>query len=482
VPTSAPPTSHAASNNASPRRPAASLRRRLLLATLTWVLLALLVAGWGLRSLFAQHTRQQLQDQLVVQLNQLSGAVDVDVQGQVRVPPWVSDPRLDTPLSGLYWQIDSQMPGAAARMAVARSRSLWDQVLPLPADASWRERPAQGYRVLQLQDDTHTLLAVSRHIHLPRDGTPVLRLTVAADIALLAEPLQRFTTMLLISLGTLATGLLLAVAVQLHLTLRPLQQLRQDLATVRAGRQPALTGHYPQELLPLVQEFNHVLASNADMVQRARTQAGNLAHALNTPLSVLTNAAAQDASPLGQLVQEQVAQARRHVEYHLAHARASAAVRATGLRCPVQPVLQALLRTVARLHPHIDFALQTDTPQLAFKGEEQDLFEMLGNLLDNAGKWAHGQVQIDVQQLQGQLCITIDDDGPGIADPAQRSQIFARGQRLDENRPGSGLGLNIVQELAHTYGGSVRADTAPLGGLRLVLMLPLAPAARDTKK
>ena len=146
-------------------------------------------------------------------------------------------------------------------------------------------------------------------------------------------------------------------------------------------------------------------------------------------------------------------------------------MRATGLRTPVQQPLQALLRTMARLYPHIDFAQENDASQLAFKGEEQDLFEMLGNLLDNAGKWAHQQVQI-----------CIDDDGPGIADAQQRRQIFERGQRLDENRPGSGLGLHIVQELAHTYGGSVQALPSPLGGLRLELLLPLAPESVNPKK
>ncbi len=456
-----------------------SLRLRLLLGTLTWVLLAVLAAGWGLRDLFAAHIRQQWQDQLVLQLNQLSGAVRSDAQGQLQVPLLVTDPRLTTPLSGLYWQIDSLPDGATApRMAVARSRSLWDQVLPLPETAEWHSHTPRGYGVLTLQDAGTTLLAVSRHIHLPEDAAPTLRITVAADERLLAEPLHSFTTMLLISLGTLAAGLLLAAVVQLQLALRPLQQLRRALMAVRSGETAQLQGDYPQELTPLVQTFNHVLASNADMVERARTQAGNLAHALNTPLSILTNAAADDTSALGQLVQEQAASARRQVDYHLARARASAAIRATGLACPVQPAIAALLRTMARLHPALDFGLEAPEAPLRFKGEEQDLFEMLGNLLDNAGKWAHSQVAVRCSvQEDGQLCITVDDDGPGIPDAAQRQQIFQRGQRLDENRPGAGLGLHIVQELAQTYGGSVQAHTSPLSGLQLQLCLPLATQA-----
>jgi signal transduction histidine kinase len=287
--------------------------------------------------------------------------------------------------------------------------------------------------------------------------------------------LQRFTRMLLIALGLLALGLALAVAVQLQLALRPLQLLRARLAAVRSGGAGQLEGSFPQELQPLVNEFNHVLRENADMVQRARTQAGNLAHAVHTPLSILANAAAQEQGPLALLVQEQVATARRQVDYHLARARAAAAVRATGLSTPVLPPLRALLRTMQRLHAerNLSFELAPQAQGGAFRGEEQDLYELLGNLIDNAGKSARQRVVVDVQCVQGQLCFTVDDDGPGIPE-AEREHMFERGVQLDEQRPGSGLGLDIVRALAETYGGSVQAQASPLGGARLRLCLPLA--------
>ena len=465
-----------------------SLRLRLLLGTLVWLVLAVAVAGWGLRGLFQEHVHQQLQDQLVRQLNQLSAAVNM--QGhEVRVTAMTDEVRLDTPLSGLYWQVDTWAPSEGQFHTVARSRSLWDQALPLPADPGFPGTRRLGHAVLDLQDaQGHALLAVSRPLQLPDADAPLLRLTVAADQALLAEPLQRFTTMLLVALGLLAVGLLLAVAVQLHLALRPLQRLRQQLASVRAGQTAQLQGPVPHELQPLVAEFNHVLAANADIVQRARTQAGNLAHAVHTPLNILGNAAAHDATPLGQLVREQVSSASRQVDHHLARARAATAIRATGLRTPVLEPLQALLRTMRRLHAgrEVHFHLASDVQQLeplAFRGEEQDFFEMLGNLLDNAGKWASSRVELSVQALPGppgqggQLCLLVDDDGPGIPDPAQRNRIFGRGERLDEQRPGTGLGLDIVRELAHTYGGSIEAHPSPLGGLQMRLCLPAAPAA-----
>ncbi|NMM81061.1 ATP-binding protein [Acidovorax sp. SRB_14] len=451
-----------------------SLRLRLLAGTLAWMLLTIALAGWGLRALFLDHITQQLQAQLVMQLDHLSAAVDWGPGGRVAVAPMGADARLEQPLSGLYWQVDQL--GGQPRAAVARSRSLWDQVLTLPPPPA--QYPAAGYRVLQLHDaQGHELLAVARPLQLPEDAAPPLHLVVAGDKALLAEPLQRFTHLLLIALTMLALGLAVAVALQLQLALRPLKLLRERLAAVRSGHAATLQGQFPLELQPLVAEFNHVLTENADMVQRARTQAGNLAHAVHTPLSVLANAAAQEGSPLAQLVREQVASARRQVDYHLARARAAAAVRATGMATPVLEPVRALLRTMARLHTgrQVDFALAepAHAEGLVFRGEEQDLYELLGNLIDNAGKSARTRVRVAVRREGGQLCFTIDDDGPGIP-TEQRPRMFERGVQLDEHRPGAGLGLDIVRTLTETYGGSVEALDSPLGGARFLLQLPAA--------
>ena len=447
-----------------------SLRLRLLAGTLAWMLLTIALAGWGLRALFQDHITQQLQTQLVMQLNHLSGAVDWAPDGRVSLAPMGTDARLGQPLSGLYWQIDRL--GPQPQVGVARSRSLWDQTLTIPAS----QDAAQGERVLVQCDALgHDLVAVARTLQLPDDDAPPLRLVVAADKALVAEPIQRFTHMLLLALGMLGLGLAAAVAMQLHLALRPLQLLRARLADVRGGQAAQLAGRFPQELQPLVNEFNHVLAENADMVQRARTQAGNLAHAVHTPLTILANAADGQATPLARLVQEQVASARRQVDYHLARARAAAAVRATGLATPVLEPLRALLRTMARLHGArgLSFELADGAQDLAFRGEAQDLYEMLGNLMDNAGKWARTRVVVDVRREGQQLCFTVDDDGPGIPEE-QRQRMFERGVQLDERRTGSGLGLDIVRALADSYGGSVQALASPLGGARLVLRLPAA--------
>ena len=452
---------------------AGSLRLRLLAGTLAWMLLTIAVAAWGLRSLFEEHVMQQLQGQLVTQLDQLSAAVGVARDGTVEVAPMAGDPRLARPLSGLYWQVDRL--GAHAQTGAARSRSLWDQVLQLPAASG--AGPAAGDRVLRWRDaQGRALLAVVRTLQLPEDDAPPLRLAVAADEALIEEPVERFTKLLWLALGALALGLVSAVGVQLQLAMRPLKLLRQRLGAVRRGEATQLAGRFPAELQPLVDEFNHVLGANAEMVQRARTQAGNLAHAVHTPLTILANAAEGESGTLAQLVREQTAVARRQVDYHLARARATAAVRATGLRTPVLPALQALLRTMQRLHAEraLAFELAPAAVAGAFRGEEQDLYEMLGNLIDNAGKWAHSRVALDVQREGSErLCITVDDDGPGIA-ADERERMFGRGVQLDEQRPGSGLGLDIVRELVRAYGGSIEAQSSPLGGLRMRLTLPAA--------
>jgi signal transduction histidine kinase len=211
------------------------------------------------------------------------------------------------------------------------------------------------------------------------------------------------------------------------------------------------------------------------MVKRARQQAGNLAHAVNTPLTVLLNAASTESSPLATLVREQADVARRQVDHHLAQARAAAAVHATGLATPVLPVIEALLRTMRRLYADrgVTFALGDQAQGLAFRGEEQDLYELIGNLVDNAGKWTCSYVQIDVQRDGTQLRISVDDDGPGV--PAeQRQQLFTRGVQLDEQRPGCGLGLDIVRTLANTYGGRIEVMASPLGGAQFMLWLPMA--------
>lgn len=456
-----------------------SLRLRLLAGSLVWVTLAVVVAGWGLRALFAEHITRQFQAHLSSELDHLSSVVDWLPEGRVIVRAAASDPRLSQPLSGLYWQVDQL--GELPRPALARSRSLWDQVLTLPVPGIDGAENV-GDTTLYLKGPRgHDLLGVARVLVLPEAGAPPLRLVMAGDQALLAEPMDRFTRLLLLALGILALGLTLGVAVQLQLALHPLRRLRSSLSDVHEGRVTQLSGVFPQELQPLVRELNHVLAQNAEMVARARTQAGNLAHALRTPLTILANAANREEGELAYLVREQTAMASRQVDYHLSQSRAvaAAATRMAGLRTPVLPAIRALLLTMQRLHAArgLQFVLSGDAQDVGFRGEAQDLYELLGNLLDNAGKWARTQVLVEVEGGAEELCIHVDDDGPGVPEAA-RAGLFERGVRLDECRPGVGFGLDIVRTLAQTYGGRVSVQASRMGGARFSLYLPqVEPAA-----
>ena len=265
-----------------------------------------------------------------------------------------------------------------------------------------------------------------------------------------------------------------AVFLQLKLALGPLERLRHSLARVRAGQAARLQGSYPAEIQPLVEEFNGVLDHDAAILERARTQAGNLAHALKTPLAILANAAAREPGELGRLVTEQVGTARRQVDYHLARARAAASAQLPGQRVAVRPLLEGLLRVMGKLHGErgLHLELLPVRGEAAFRGDVQDFQEMLGNLLDNACKWAASQVQVALESgSDGQLVITIEDDGPGLPE-AVRETVLQRGVRADEAMPGSGLGLSIVADLAGLYGGSLNLETSPLGGLKVRLGLP----------
>jgi signal transduction histidine kinase len=409
--------------------------------------------------------------------------VNNDRSPTLQIP--LSDPRLTRPFSGSYWQID-RVDGGAAAAGILRSRSLWDFVLSLPA-ATPAEGDAHHAHIAGPQGQS--LLVVERTVQLdetPDQASATFRLMAAADARFLLEPVARLNGTLWLALAVLAAGLVLAAAMQVWMGLAPLRDLRRALGQVHTGQAQRLEGQFPTEVTPLIDDFNQVLAQHAQVVERARTHAGNLAHALKTPLSVLANAAsAKDPSPteLALLVAEQVDIARKQVNYHLARAQAAAASRMPGVHTALLPVVQGLVRVMQRIHAERALSVQVGPLEatLSFRGEAQDLQEMLGNLLDNACKWAAQRVLVQATLEPQGLVITLDDDGPGLP-PEQRAVVLQRGVRADEQVPGSGLGLAIVDDLAPLYGGSVALQDSPMGGLRVVLTLPAATTGIDTPR
>lgn len=451
-----------------------SLRIRLLAGTLVWIAASILFAGWGLNSLFRQHVGIQFHAELRTHLDQLTAQLTLDEHGRPGLSLPLSDPRLSRPYSGCYWQVDriGDGPDGSGQL---RSRSLWDHVLTVPADT-----PADGeihqHRIPGPEGKMLGMVERTVRIDDATSGQPrTFRLIAAADESFMLEPIAQFSDTLWLALGALAAGLILAAVVQVVVGLAPLRTLRTALGKVRNGESRHLDGEFPAEIRPLIDEFNAVLAENAEVVERARTHAGNLAHALKTPLSVLGNAASRKDSELARLVDDQVGIARRQVDYHLARAQAAAASRIPGAKTALQPVIDGLVRAMRHIHAErqLELTIHPFPPALSFRGETQDLQEMLGNLLDNACKWATRQVEVNVTDHENTLIIGIDDDGCGLP-MDQRDAVIQRGVRADEQVPGSGLGLAIVDDLARLYGGQLELTHSPLGGLRVELKLPVS--------
>jgi signal transduction histidine kinase len=451
-----------------------SLRLRLLLGTLVWIAVTIVIAGWALGGLFRQHVAMQFHAELNTHLDQLAAHLVVDASGQPSLSVAQSDPRFSKPYSGFYWQIDRLSDPGGDTLGLLRSRSLWDDVLKVPAD-SLSDGEVHQHRV---SGPGKTMLGLVERVVVLEESADPFRLVVAADEQQMAEPVERFSGMLWLALGLLGAGLGLVAVIQVLIALAPLRRLHGALAAVRSGASHHLEGHFPQEVQPLVEEFNTVLAQNAEVIERARTQAGNLAHALKTPLSVIANEVDGKPGDLAQRVSSQVDVARKQIDYHLSRSRAAASVRVPGSRTPVAAILDGLIRVMQRIYieRHLEISVHPFSEPVVFRGEEQDLQEMLGNLLDNACKWAAQRVEVTLVRLDGELRITLDDDGSGIAE-AERERALNRGERVDEQVPGSGLGLAIVDDLARLYGGNIELADSPLGGLRVVLSLPASGQA-----
>lgn len=285
------------------------------------------------------------------------------------------------------------------------------------------------------------------------------------------HPFTHPTAVSLIALGCMIAGLS-----QVRHGLRALDQLRARLAAVHDGRERQVGGTYPAEVQPLVDDLNALLDHQGRAVQRAVAKAGDLAHGLKTPLAVLFHeaerATAAGHHEVAAAIGQQVERMRRQVDHHLAHARAAASGATPGARCSVEASAQGLARTLLRLHADRGLRLDVDvSPDHSVRGQREDVDEMLGNLLDNACKWARTSVGVTSTSIPGRIIITVDDDGPGLA-ADMHEHVLQRGVRADEASGGSGLGLAIVRDLAEVYGGSIALTRSPAGGVRARLELP----------
>lgn len=448
-----------------------SLGARLFLSATLCCAIVLLLAGFGLTTFYRRSAERGFDERLSVYIKELVADLAAPPEAERQAIGDLGEPRFDLPLSGWYWQI-IRLDGD--RPTVRTSRSLVGGQLPKLLDQKLQPN-ARGLRESYVSGpDDRSLRVLEREIDVGEDGR--FTVAVAAPSDEIDGDIRDFRFALTLTFVLLGLALVASTLIQVRFGLRPLVRLGTAVGAVRTGEAPRITGRYPPDLAPLAGELNQLIDANREILERARTQVGNLAHALKTPLSVMMNEAATAQGHLPEIVQSQAAVMRDQVQYYLDRARAAALSGALGGVTEIAPSLDALIRTFTKISG--DRAIvgsHTVPPGLRFRGERQDFEEMLGNLLDNAFKWAASTVNVSVaaqgDAAEERFALLIDDDGPGLPDEA-KVEVLKRGRRLDETTPGSGLGLSIVVDLAKLYGGELSLETSPLGGLRARLSLP----------
>ncbi len=448
-----------------------SLAFRLSAAACACILLILPATAVALVSFYRSAVESSFDVRLNYYLQYLIGATSQARDGLVlEAPDTLGEPLFALPASGWYWQI---APADAPSEPLLKSASLVSEALGVPEPVTPDSDEHRGYIA---GPEDQFLRVVARDIIFP--GNDALRrytFAVAGDAGEIDDSVWSFTTMLLGAFAALGFALLLATLFQVRYGLGPLADIGARLAAIRSGKAQQLEGELPQEIQPLQQELNSLIRSNQDIIERARTHVGNLAHALKTPLSVITNEARGRDDPFALKVSEQAEIMRQQVTHHLDRARVAARAGVVGGTTDLCPVIDNMRAALDKIYSQNQLALTADCPaNLRFEGEKQDLQEMIGNLMDNACKWARSRVEVSAApdpKNSRYLVICVDDDGPGLPLKA-REQAVKRGRRLDESKPGSGLGLSIVADLSNLYSGQFRLEVSPLGGLRAVLTLP----------
>ncbi len=448
-----------------------SLRLRLLLAAALAISLALLAAGIGLRYLFEQHVERRATRELDNIAKQVIALTRSTPEGKLVLTGKLSDPRFTIPYSGIYWQVSG--PDGP----LLRSRSLWDFVLGLP-----EEKLGGGglYEVDSNGPLGTSLLTVIRPVTLTIAGKKRrLNIAVALDHAEISASVQDFTRELIIALSGLALLLFAATWVQVGVGLAPLRHLAREIAAIRDGRSTRISPGHPREVMPLVEEINALLAQQEQAMETARTRAGSLAHGLKTPLSVLSaarrrlsaNADAEEMEAIGNEIDEQIQHMRRHIDRELARARirgSTAGIRRTTVLKPLADRLITMMKKLPR-GERIDWRVDIGE-DIVLAADTDDMAEILGNLLDNARKWAKTAVMITARPGRDGIIITIGDDGPGVAEK-DFANIIRRGDRRDETVHGTGLGLSIAHDVVSAYGRELVFSRSPLGGFAVSFTL-----------
>lgn len=439
-----------------------------------WIFVLLLGGGIALERTLTAQVESNFDEQLDYILTAMIASAEIDASGEVYFYRTLGDQRFLEPGSGLYWQI------SGGNYEPWPSRSLWDRTLKLHGvEAKGGHFDSEVHFYNSVQFPGEPLRIAERTVILPGSDTR-WTFAVASATAQMDAQIGRVRLILIWSFAVLGLGLLVMALLQIRYGLQPLRRVRAAIQNLRTTGANRIAEPLPLEVQPLVDEVNALLEHTERQAEEARRHAGNLAHALKTPLTVLTNAATARAPDLGDAVMRETRTMQRHVDHHLARARAVGRRAAGHARSNIRQSAEAVRRAVERLYPEgrLDIA---GSPVAEVAIERQDLDEMLGNLIENAAKYGGGSVFVTIdpeddsaEARAGECLFWIEDDGPGIPE-AERIRIFDRGARLDTGKPGTGLGLAIVRDVAEIYGGSVTLGTSEdLGGLLVELRLPRA--------
>jgi signal transduction histidine kinase len=427
-----------------------------------WITVLLIGGGIALDRVLSNSVEDNFDDQLEYVLTAMIASAEIGPDGEVRMNRPLGDQRFLEPNSGLYWQI-------SAKNAIPfLSRSLWDR--ELKADGKYRDLAVHFRDSDEFPGEP--LRVAERSIILP-DSDRRWSFIVAENRASLDSQISALRSVLISSFLLLALGLIILAALQTFYGLWPLRAVRESIAEMRSGQRTRVSRPLPDEVMPMVNELNDLLDHNEKQAEEARRHAGNLAHALKTPLTVIMNSATAKATDLDETVIREATTMRRQVDHHLARARAVGRRGHAHSRANVWDSLESVERAVSRLYAHVRLDMD-GSKTLAVRVERQDLDEMLGNLIENAAKYGGGSVFVTVQDANDFVDMLVEDDGNGIPEK-ERERIFDRGARLDTGKPGTGLGLAIVRDVAEIYDGTVELEESEdLGGLLVRLSLPKA--------
>ncbi|MDJ0614907.1 MAG: ATP-binding protein [Rhizobiaceae bacterium] len=442
-----------------------TLAARLFLLSSCAAILGVVLAALFISSEYRNNAQARLNDILTANIFNLMGNVELGEDGKLMGLPNLGDSRYQLFDSGWYWSVE-RIGEPERRLA---SLSLADRAIVLTDGQQFDETFQRNFRMID--ENGSVLQGLEAQVFLG-EGNRLYSFKITANQSELDEEIFAFTQRIALILGLLAFSIIAATYLVVRLGLKPVTRATQKLTAVRNGDAEKIDGNYPDEIQPLIDETNALIESNVVIVERARTQVGNLAHSLKTPLAVMQNEIASLSPGKRNLFKEQTDTMRQQVQLYLDRARISARRSTSIANTPVFPVLEKLALVVAKLNRNTDMGFELEALQgVNFAGEEPDLQEVFGNLLENAAKYAETTMEIGSEYIDGRIIVTVEDDGPGMT-PTQIQNAMKRGGRVDEGKTGWGLGLSIVRDIVEEYEGKFELDSSKLGGLRATVTLP----------